>query len=232
MTNKTLAAVAAIVLLLVLLPTSSGQKPEGAATAIAASHVLQEQVITGHFKCSATAIGPHALLTASHCEKPTNYILVDGVRYMVSSIVRDDNDHTIYFLQGPEFAAYANVSQASARVGQDIYIIGAPGNFGKLFRRGTVAGFVGPKADSLEALFAAAVGGGDPKQAVIYDYNGFFGDSGSAVFDENGRIIGIISSLYEEEENSPEKERFRVMEGWPLRFSADQLQRARTWPKG
>ena len=64
--------VAALVLALLILvsPSTAAQVPTVMQDAHRTTHVISTRTILGGNRCSGTAIGPHALLTASHCEQP------------------------------------------------------------------------------------------------------------------------------------------------------------------
>jgi len=146
-------------------------------------------------------------------------IAVDGVEYHVKDTIRDDYDHTIYLLAGPAFMDIAPIG-GSGHVGESIFIVGNPNGLQHIFRRGSVAGY----------MPVSFWEGEDGDGMVLYDINGFFGDSGAAVFDESGNIIGVISLLHIENKNdessSPE---FRLFGGFPLSFTPGQLAEARNF---
>src|SRR5258708_3268035 len=124
--------------LLFVFPSCAGNK-EAISAAHKTTHEIHQRTIVEGDSCSATAIGVNALLTASHCELPTDTIAVDGNLAHVLGIIRDGNDHTIYLLD-ITFVQYASFAKGLPEIGDDIFAFGNPSGFTDLFRRGTVAG--------------------------------------------------------------------------------------------
>lgn len=58
---------------------------------------------------------------------------------------------------------------------------------------------------------------------TLYDLNGFFGDSGSGVFDADGYLVGVISMEYSQ---AFQDAYMKVMGSLPLKFTAQQLAEA------
>jgi V8-like Glu-specific endopeptidase len=158
--------------------------------------------------CSATAIGPHALLTAAHCDLGTNKVSIDDLKIKNAVIVDkqfDDNDHMILILKDVTFDNFAEISQRELIPGEVLYNWGNPGHAHDVFR----IGYVMKNEDYL--------GADDVKhhgfrlQLPIYP-----GDSGSAVLDKDGKIVTVCSLG----NNSAESEDF------VLQFSPEQLKEA------
>ena len=206
-----------------------GSLTPGATSALKTTHQIAEATITDHGStCSATAIGPHAILTASHCEEPTDIIQVDDTDYKIVGIIRDSFDHTIYLLGGRAmFKDVAPTGTGSGQIGDDIFVVGNPGPYTRLFRRGVIAGKTSSQLSSWLV---------DNSGAILYDFNGFFGDSGAAIFNDNGEIIGVVSEVSGTARQPDSNEwpiGFKIMLGWPLHFTAAQLEQARNFvPKG
>ena len=97
-----------VILLLTFAPVLSCATKHNPIVAQAhkTTHHIEMETILGGGSCSATSIGPHALLTASHCEAPSDVIAVDDVKQIIVRVIRDGRDHSIYLLDGPAFAAY------------------------------------------------------------------------------------------------------------------------------
>lgn len=125
--------------------------------------------------CSGTAIGPHAILSATHCFLGAHSLEINGEPVVVTGAISDGNDHTIVFVDRT-FADFATRGPAPAQA-DPVFILGNPGGFRDLYRAGRVAG--------------TSVNG--KVRYTVYDLNDFFGDSGSGIFNEQGRLVGVIS---------------------------------------
>jgi hypothetical protein len=195
------------------------------ATAHRTTHQIAEATIVSEPRsCSATAIAPHALLTASHCELPTNAIAVDGGNNImeIQGVIRDGYDHTIYEVSGT-FKNYAEFSSARQLVGDDIFLFGNPGELSDILRKGYVAKSPVDNASTLQRLFM-----GPAADQITYDFNGFFGDSGAAIFNLQGEITGVVSQILTQV-NPEQPGRVvsqNLMLGYALHFTVDQLQQA------
>jgi hypothetical protein len=172
------------------------------------THVIGQHTVLQGNKCSATAIGPHALLTASHCELPTRDLGVDGRKATIVSFARDENDHTIYLLSGIEFKDFADVDESPLTVGEDLFMYGNPGELDDIFRKGYVS-----KVDDED----------DPPYYYI-DINTFFGDSGSGLFNRDGKLVAVLSTG---EIQTIHDVNFELTGAFGLNFSKDVLDTAK-----
>lgn len=139
--------------------------------------------------CSATAIGLHALLTALHCDEHGQWtslnIDLSTHTYHILSGVVDDRDHLILIVDGPEFKNTVSVIQRSAVLGEHIYMYGFGGGDYPAHR------YDGTVIEERE--------GGDPSDVDAfagienYSFPVILGDSGSAVFGNDGAIVGVIT---------------------------------------
>jgi hypothetical protein len=192
------------------------------ATAHRTTHVIAEATIVERPRsCSATAIAAHAILTASHCELPTSSIEVDGSVMEIQGIIHDGYDHTIYLVSGT-FKNYAEFSSARVLVGDDIFLFGNPGELSDVLRKGYVA-----KAPPENISKFQRIRLGPIVDQVTFDFNGFFGDSGAAIFNASGEIIGVVSQI--ESQHNPEPDGVvsqNLMLGYSLEFTPDQLKQA------
>ena len=89
-----------------------------------------------------------------------------------------------------------------------MYILGNPGDLRDMFRHGLVAG---------HKVFPDI--GFD---ATLYDLNGYFGDSGSGIFNDQGQLVGVVSILYQQ----MDKGYMKVMGSFGLAFTEKQWQEA------
>lgn len=125
--------------------------------------------------CSGTAIGPHAILSATHCFAGMQALSVNGAPVVVTGAIDDGHDHTILFVD-QTFRYFAAISRAPAQ-GDPVFIIGNPAELSDIYRGGHMAG--------------TAVDG--DVRVMLYDLQDFPGDSGSGIFDAQGRLVGVVS---------------------------------------
>lgn len=139
-------------------------------------------------RCTGTAIGPHALLTAQHCdEEGIRIIHMDySVReYHILVGMIDGRDHAIYILDGPAFKNYVNVQQRVTKMGESVTSYGTGGDdFPPHTYQGTVI---------------ACSNGGDQSDVDALDDTACLsieaipGDSGSAVYGNDGAIVALLT---------------------------------------
>ena len=212
------------VFLLVVLAASAGALSPELIKAHKASHQIgQEVLLLGGRGCTATAIGPQALLTATHCEMPTDVLYVRGVEYPATIVgrIRDENDHTIYLLQNIHFADYIDVSLTDPKEqGEDVFVFGNPGAWSDQFRKGYITGV---KHD--ESL-AGALGVGMPDM-TLFDLNTWHGDSGSAILNANGKIIAVLSTGEGQVNPSDPSDNIVLTGAFVFAFKQGDLDRAR-----
>lgn len=158
--------------------------------------------------CSATAIGPHALLTAAHCEYPEMKISVGSQEAIVVCMIHDGNDHVILLLEGITFHNYATFAEGILAQGEHVFLWGNPLGIEDMYREGYVAGFK-------KAVFAD----GTESVDTMLTANIINGDSGAAVFNMRGEIVGVFSYM--------SGQGAFLLEGMlPLKFTDDQLKEA------
>lgn len=146
------------------------------------THLVRMQSLDQDNGCSATAIGPHAILTATHCEAPSDLIGIDGTDgYPIVGHIRDGNDHTIFLLGGITFPYYAVVRPREFRPSEFVFIWGNPS--------------IGP-IQYVAQLTTGSYIASHVFQGRIVDVFGMKserGDSGSGVFDAKGNLIGVVT---------------------------------------
>lgn len=158
--------------------------PKKVVEAHKASHQISQQVIFAGGSCTATAIGPQALLTATHCELPTDTLYVDDADATVTIVgrIRDERDHTIYLLKNVHFTEYVEVSlNDPLEAGEDVFVWGNPGEWKDQLRKGYITGTL------KGGLFSPT------PNTTQFDLNGYFGDSGAGVMNSDGKVIAVLS---------------------------------------
>jgi hypothetical protein len=158
----------------------AGNAPSIVEKAHAATLEIGQKTIAHTAVCAATAIGPHAIITASHCELPTDDLFIDSVDKDVTIVgrIRDTYDHSIYLLDGVTFTDYADVKIADPLdQGEELFFFGNPADFVDLYRKGFVAGY---RRETDE---------------VLLQIDAFPGDSGAALFNSKGEIAGLITEV-------------------------------------
>lgn len=129
--------------------------------------------------CSATAVGPHTILTAAHCFEqkvvPQTFKFQDQ-DVTVTKAMEDAYDHVL-LLTDHTFPGFATMESSSnkPKVGDDLYYWGTPGGLQHVMRK----------------CYMAATIKGD----LMMDCNVWFGDSGSGIFDKNGKVIGVVNYM-------------------------------------
>ena len=73
------------------------------------THRLVMTFQDGKGSCSATAVGPHAILTAEHCLQAATSLSVDGRLVAIKDVLLDRNDHAIVVVD-ETFTDYAAVA--------------------------------------------------------------------------------------------------------------------------
>jgi S1-C subfamily serine protease len=127
--------------------------------------------------CSATIIGPHAILTAEHCLSATTHLAINNHPVEVVKVLLDGKDHAIVIVR-VTFKQWADIGPAP-RYGQPIFDLGNPGDLRDVYRHGYVAG---PQVV-------------DGQTFILLDFEGWYGDSGSGIFNEYGQLIGVVSFI-------------------------------------
>lgn len=164
---------------------------------------------TGVGQCTATAVGPHTLLTAEHCGVSSpGRVLLDGVPADVESITLDGRDHALVRVS-LTFKRWAGVGDAPRR-GDAVYLIGDPEGLRDVLRLGYYCG----RADAHSPEASAK------SETDLYDIGAGHGDSGAAMFNARGRIIGVLTGGY-----TPTAD-FRLIRVIPLAFTPEQWAQA------
>ena len=185
-----------------------------------ASYHIAQETLAESGMCSATAVGPQALLTATHCEEPTDDIFIDGQKVSGEAIIvgriRDGLDHTILLVKNVTFPDYVSVLEKKPDLGDDVFTFGNPGDWVDIFQKGYVAGI------QLDDSMAAQMGAGKPPE-VLLDFQAYPGTSGSGVFNTDGVLTFVVSNYHEQ---SKEGVAIAFASAYPLHFSTAELDKA------
>lgn len=138
--------------------------------------VLVEFMGDGH--CTGTKAGPHLVLIASHCVRHyPGAVLIDGEPANIVSTHLGEGDQAAIEVD-ITFDRWAEIGP-TPQVGDELFFVGNPGEGRRLLRRGYVSGF--------------------QLGWIVVDINVGKGDSGSAVFNDRGQIVGVVSGFYQYE---------------------------------
>lgn len=201
-----------LILFLLMLPVSAqtghnNQINKKYEPAFKVTYTLKAETIADDSKCSATAIGPQAILTASHCELPTNAITLDDTPAVIVEIIRDEFDHSIYIVKGVSFTTYAVVNQQALKIGDDVFMFGSGDRYDGLLRKGYLAG-----------LFKRL----DGVPQLTFDMNITAGDSGAGLFNDADELVAVVSTKYTSDDKG-----FHTMGAFPLSFTTVQMNKAK-----
>lgn len=127
--------------------------------------------------CSATAIGPHSLLTAAHCDLGASIVLVDGALVAIVERIGDGNDHVIYITNATFDKFTPLVPTEDLKVGDEVWLRGNPAGLNQLVRRGVFSGVIVNDGEVIH----------------MFDINGWHGDSGAAIFNSKGKIVAVVT---------------------------------------
>ena len=124
--------------------------------------------------CGGTAIGPNKVLTAKHCLAAGALVSVNDRKVEPGEVVELAADVATIEVTGITFKHIATIGGQPAQ-GDRVRWFGHPGGASFLFRTGYVV-----RAWTDE---------------IVIDSQAFSGDSGSGVWDDRGRLIGVLSSM-------------------------------------
>jgi hypothetical protein len=157
--------------------------------------------------CSGTIVGQSTILSAAHCFQEdegllsdfkvtttTTNVLVDGYKMFIVAMVFDDADHVLVKVDFI-FKDHSTLG-VQPPVGAKVHYHGNAAGLNNVYREGYITGY--------------------PHGEMQMDVNGFFGDSGSGIFDENGKVVGVMSFI------SPHAHSgiiFKLMGAYPLEFT-------------
>lgn len=209
-----------VAVVLLFLPCVAAVNPAVEKAHNASYHIAQMTLMGGSM-CSATAIGPHALLTATHCELPTDDLEIMGQTVGGDAIIvgriRDYVDHTILLIKNIEFPVWVSVVEKKPSLGDDVFTFGNPGTWTDIFQKGYVAGL------QFDTSMEAQLTGNAKPPEILLDFQAYPGTSGSGVFNLDGDLVFVVSSYHEQ---SDDKVAIAFASAYPLLFSKDELAKA------
>lgn len=151
--------------------------------------------------CSGTAIARTVILSAGHCfVKDAGKFKVNGVNGAYKVIANDGKDHVLVRITQPQ-ERLARLGLDRPKQGDQVRTWGNPNGLEDVFRVGRVA-------------HVAKDG------ALVIDGNLYRGDSGAALFNKRGRVVGVVSGMVQ-------RESFRVGICFPIVFTDKQWAEAR-----
>lgn len=217
--------IASLLLTLTFLLPAWGSVPEAAARWDVA-HRAMHWIVTRDLKdakgCTATAIAPHALLTAEHCDlkdSPGAKLFIDtgdpmyseATQYRITAKIFDGSDHMILLVSGPAFNAVLPYELEEPQQAEDVIWWGNPAGIPDQLREGYVMG----QMPGVPPFQKAA------QRMWLVGAPAIPGDSGSAVIDANtGHLVGVVTYAI----NGGE-----LMGMFELHFTPGQIAQAKTY---
>lgn len=195
----------AVILLSLVLTCAAFAVPK---SALNTTHRLQVTKDTGIAICSTTAVGKHTLLTAAHCDSPSGVVMVDGELAVITGKVFDGNDHELMIVD-KTFRHFARFAETKVKIGQRVWIRGNPKGIPNMLREGIFSGsfkVTAPVPGIMDGVYFIH----------MYNLNSTGGDSGAAVFNNNGEIVDVVSVSYLDEN-------FHLMGAFELNFKETDL---------
>lgn len=193
----------------VALSGRPGSQPRSIEKSKRYVHVIYQNRFGDEMYCSAVAVAPHALLTASHCEAPTNRLTIDGISgYHIDSVIRDEYDHSIYLIKDASFDDYTPLVTRAPSESTPVFVWGNP----------EMVMFVLYKGHKLRSVSMLGT------VVTVFNFAGKVGDSGSGVFTEDGDLVGVVSRLEDYiDSNGKEQKGLATL---PIKFTDAELQKA------
>lgn len=159
--------------------------------------------------CSGTVIGPHAILTATHCfKRPSSSVAINGSAVQIADRVDDGNDHSIIYVDR-KFSNVVKLSAERAEQGDSAHYWGNPAGLKDVYRTGKLVAFDGDGVTEV--------------RMELYDMNSFQGDSGAGIFNDRHELVGVVSGIFN---FLSEGTYAKFMAALPLKFTPDELARA------
>ncbi len=185
-----------VALLAVLLLTS------GCASAAdyREAHRKTVRLVTNGSVCSGAAVGPRVILTATHCIDDGGAMTVNGEPVVWWVTANDGQDHVLVRVSA-RFKTWASISAVKPKHGDVVFTWGNPATYPDILRVGRVAGW--------------------HDGAMLLDENNWYGDSGGAVFNQYGLVVGTVNAMFPWPNQG-----WRLTQVNPLKFTAEQWKEA------
>lgn len=161
-------------------------------------------------------MGAHVLLGAAHCfdiALPAA-MKVNGELVEILSIVSDGSDHVLVTVSGT-FKHWSHIGHGTLRQGDPVFIWGNPSFLNDQLRVGRIAGkgHLPDEYCNADPMFC--------HEFQFFDIASTHGDSGAAIFNRYGQIVGVVSIG-----TAPISDPFNLMGAIPLAFTKAQLKEA------
>lgn len=150
--------------------------------------------LPGNGVCSGTVVGVKTILTATHCIENTQKIILNEVSYDIEKILSDSRDHTFVVLKNSNFKNIAKLG-SYPKTGDNVYYFGNVGGKVLLLRKGYIAARHDWK--------------------FYIDAEVYYGDSGSGVFNEDGEVVGVVTTI-----SGGTQSMDTLFKGWVYKFGA------------
>lgn len=169
------------------------------------SHMIQFLGKTGRTTsvCTVTAVGPHAIMTAMHCNwgvaSGTNEITLDMStrHYHILLGIADGRDHIIYLIDGPPLQhylpAYSLINVKPTHEDEKVYIFG---DGGQTYPPRKLEGQIDIIAQRNDVSDVDS-----SEKMTWYTLQAIPGDSGAAIFGADGRVVGLVTYRTHEEDD-------------------------------
>lgn len=147
--------------------------------------------------CTATAIGPHALMTANHCDADgsAKEIQLDLAltKFHIQKILHDNRDHDIYLIDGQPLRDFVEYKVRLAKMGEHVHFYGnGEGEYPSHREDGVRIPFEDPsEIDQSEGISQ-------------FDILVRHGDSGSAKFADDDSIVAVTTYLWTDDKTKKE----------------------------
>lgn len=153
-------------------------------------HTVSSTVVyieaAGQWSGSGVIVGKDCVLTARHIAKGAENLTIkdcyDNVYEVINSILDDENDCALLFIEG-SFKNVAKLGDSDElKVGEQIFAIGSP--FGETFYNEVCSGIISGINRDLDYF--------GKENFITSDMDGNPGNSGCPVFNLKGEVIGIL----------------------------------------